>query len=217
MRYTFLFYSLIIVLTCTAQSELGNYDVLLSEIKTDRLALKSENQSMDSCRSYFLHQFEDRIFPHWVGTKWDYNGHTNRPGSDKLIACGYFVSTTLKHMGFNWNRYDLAKMYSKAIVEQTCEKMTKYASKPEALKAVLSSEDNLYIVGLDMHVGFLLKRNNTVYFVHSNYYGTVGPEKEIAKNSMAFDDSVNYYIGKFLTDRNIKRWLNGTLFTFVRD
>ncbi|MGB1102058.1 MAG: hypothetical protein ACPG21_00375 [Crocinitomicaceae bacterium] len=164
-----------------------------------------------------MDQFKNYVFPHWLGTKWDYNGHTNRPGKDKLIACGYFVSTTLKRMGFNWNRYDLAKMYSKAIVEQTCESMHRYTSKKEVIAKLLSEEDNLYIVGLDMHVGFLLKRGNVVYFIHSNYYNTVGPEKEIAKSSMAFGDSGSFYVGKFLTERNIKRWLNGTLYTFNRD
>jgi hypothetical protein len=47
---------------------------------------------------------------------WDYNGYTNTP-KNGVIACGYFVSTTLKHFGFNLNRYDVAKKYSSSIVK----------------------------------------------------------------------------------------------------
>ncbi len=90
-----------------------SYKEVLLRIKTERRQMKKQNIPYDPCKAYFLQQFEFSIFPHWIGTKWDYNGYTNEPGEDKLIACGYFVSTSLKHMGFNWNRFDLAKMYSK--------------------------------------------------------------------------------------------------------
>jgi hypothetical protein len=108
-------------------------------------------------------------------------------------------------------------MYSKAIVEQTCSEVVHYRNKKEALSYLLKEDDNLYIVGLDMHVGLLLKRDQIVYFIHSNYYGNIGPVKEIAKNSLAFDDSNNFYIGTFLDTINLKKWLNQTAFTFDRE
>ena len=216
MRYYIQILMLIFIFNGVACAQ-ETYDQLLSQIVKDRKELKSKNTSLDSCRKYFLDRYENDLFPKWIGTKWDYNGHTNRPGKNQLIACGYFVSTTLKHMGFVWNRYDLAKMYSKAIVEQTCSEVTHFDHKKEALEYVLKKDDNLYIVGLDMHVGLLLKRDQTIYFIHSNYYGSTGPVKEIAKNSLAFGDSENFYIGTFLDDINLIKWLNQTSFTFIRE
>lgn len=193
------------------------YDQVINRINREKLALKNQNIPLDSCRKYFLYQFENHVFPHWVGTTWDYNGYSNVPGIGKLIACGYFVSTPLKHMGFNWNRYELAKMYSKKIVETITPDITKYTDKQEMIHNLKSREDNLYIVGLDSHVGMLLKTGNRLWFVHSNYYGAKGPDKEIASISQALSDSQSWYVGTFLTDVNLQKWLNGTLINTERN
>ncbi|MFT5823872.1 MAG: hypothetical protein ACI8ZM_005137 [Crocinitomix sp.] len=218
MRYSILFalfYSLPTLGNAfhSEQNELAiTYDQALANIKKDKANLKSIHASVDSCRNYLLHQFENVIFPYWIGTKWDYNGYTNRPGEDKIVACGYFVSTTLKHMGFNWNRFDLAKMYSLKIVENTCSEIQKYTQIKTVVRYIQSRPNNLYIVGLDSHVGFILKSNDQVWFVHSNYYGSVGPEQELAIDSPALNSSYNYHIGTFFNAANIKKWLNGTAY-----
>lgn len=195
----------------TETKELPSYSTVIQNIKNDRRKMKSENISIDSCRGYILDKFENEVFPHWVGTTWDYNGYTNVPGKGKLIACGYFVSTPLKHMGFNWNRYELAKMYSKDIVETVCADTSFYSDKSKMIQEIKSKPDNLYIVGLDSHVGMILKTEDRVWFVHSNYYDIKGPDKEIASMSQALADSENYWVGTFLDDRNVKRWLSAEL------
>lgn len=195
----------------------GSYNDVITTIKNDQRRLKADEVPLDSCRSYFLHHFEFSVFPHWIGTTWDYNGYTNEPGEGKLIACGYFVSTTLKHMGFNWNRFELAKLYSKAIVETITADITHYNNRDSLINDLLAKPDNLYIVGLDSHVGTLLKRGEAVWFIHSNYYGLKGPDKEIAAISQAFNDSGSWYVGTFLSDENIEKWLNGTLIPVIRD
>lgn len=50
----------------------------------------------------------NRIIPYWQGTTWSFEGHTNTPQQGN-IACGYFISTTLKYVGINVNRYKLAQ------------------------------------------------------------------------------------------------------------
>jgi len=125
-----------------------SYQEVIQRIKKEKELLKRKSIPLDSCRTYFLEQFEHHIYPHWVGTVWDYNGYSNTPGEDKIIACGYFVSTPLKHMGFNWNRYKLAQMYSKDIVDTICGDMTKYTDKYKMINEIKKREDNLYIVGL---------------------------------------------------------------------
>lgn len=201
----------------SSENSTESYQEVLRRINKERLELRVNRISIDSCRTYFLDQFEHHVFPHWVGTEWDYNGYTNVPGPGKIVACGYFVSTPLKHMGFNWNRYELAKMYSKNIVETITPDITEYRDKFELIQTLKQREDNLYIVGLDSHVGMLLKTDNRVWFVHSNYYGNKGPDKEIASVSQAFSDSGSWYVGTFTTDENIQKWLKGTLINTVRD
>jgi hypothetical protein len=189
----------------------ATYQEVISQIKLDRRSLLKNKVSIDSCKAYFLDAFEYDVFPHWVGTTWDYNGYTNVPGEGKLVACGYFVSTPLKHMGFNWNRFKLAQMYSKKIAETLCADVTKYTNQGEMISEINKRDNNLYIVGLDSHVGMILKSDSGTWFVHSNYYGNKGPDKEIAMLSQALDDSGTYYLGTFTTSENISKWLNGTL------
>lgn len=188
------------------------YDEVLQQIKRDRSTFKLEQVSLDSIRAYFLHTFEYKIFPYWVGTPWDYNGYTNRPGKDKLIACGYFVSTPLKHIGFNWNRFKLAQMYSKDIVETICSDLVVYDEVDSMISKLEKRDDHLYIVGLDNHVGILLKSRGKIWFVHSNYIQSEGPVKEMAKFSEVLSYSSHYWLGTFSTDENMQKWLDGTEF-----
>jgi len=190
----------------------ATYQEVISKIKVDRRNLLKNKVSIDSCKAYFLDAFEYDVFPHWVGTTWDYNGYTNVPGEGKLVACGYFVSTPLKHMGFNWNRFKLAQMYSKKIAETLCTDVTKYTSKTEMISKINQNSNHLYIVGLDSHVGMILKSDSGTWFVHSNYYGNKGPDKEIAMRSQALEDSGTYYLGTFTSSENISKWLLGTLY-----
>jgi hypothetical protein len=90
--------------------------------------------------------------------------------------------------------------------------MTKYTDRPKLINELKGRQNNLYIVGLDSHVGMLLKTDTQLWFVHSNYYGLSGPEKEVASMSRAFSDSESWYVGTLLSDVNIDKWLNGTLF-----
>lgn len=191
-----------------------SYQSLINEIKNDRLTMARNDVSIDSCRNYLLKKFELAVYPKWIGTKWDFNGYSNSPGPDKLIACGYFVSTPLKHMGFNWNRYDLAKMYSRDIVSKTCSNVVEYQQIDSVLYHINQAPPNLYIVGLDNHVGFLLKRNSKIYFVHSNYINLKGPDKENPTESIALNSSRIFVLGTFLNDENIEKWLKGSAFTF---
>jgi hypothetical protein len=188
------------------------YQEELVIIKNHKRALLNSKIDLDSCKTYFLDAFENKVFPHWVGTSWDYNGYTNTPGKGKLVACGYFVSTPLKHMGFNLNRFKLAQMYSKKIAETLCTDVTKYMHKEVMINEINSRENNLYIVGLDSHVGMILKSNSGTWFVHSNYYGNEGPVKEFALESPALGDSGSFYLGTFSTSINMSNWLLENLY-----
>ena len=64
--------------------------------------------SFENVRTAFANHLVDKIIPHWYGTPWSFGGHTAIPNQGK-IACGYFISTTLRDMGINLNRYKLAQ------------------------------------------------------------------------------------------------------------
>ncbi|WP_346883237.1 hypothetical protein [uncultured Algibacter sp.] len=81
----------------------GDYNVLKNSIKSDRVYFKqwfesNPEKAIDSASHYIYSKLINDIVPHWYGTTWDFNGHTNIPNQGD-IACGYFVSTTLKHIG----------------------------------------------------------------------------------------------------------------------
>ena len=80
------------------------------------------------------------------------------------------------------------------------------------IKKVKSQPDNLYIIGLDYHVGYILKENNEVYFIHSNYIGNMVVMREKAICSEALKSSETFYLGEFLTNENIKKWLGNEEF-----
>lgn len=145
------------------------------------------------------------IFPYWYGTQWDFNGYTNTP-NDGVIACGYFVSTTLKHIGFNLNRYDIAKMYSSDIVKVLC--FDDYWVESDFEQFLLRMEeqpDGLYIVGLSNHVGFIEREHGRTYFIHSNYLGSGEVEKELASQSIALGSSNTFWLGNFSNNPSVRK------------
>lgn len=178
-------------------------------------ANKSKIEDVDSLGSYLHKQLSIEVFPAWYGTKWDYNGYTNTPRNG-IIACGYFVSTTLKHVGFNLNRFDLAKMYSSSIVKSLCGSPTTFTDIDNMFAYLLENEDDIYVVGLSSHVGFIEKKGDKIYFIHSNYIGPVAVEKEIAKNSDALNSSEIFVLGNITGNSQlIKKWKNNTYITVV--
>lgn len=173
----------------------------------------SKAQVLDSAGMELEDYLIRGLFPFWYGTAWDFNGISNVPGEGQ-IACGYFVSTTLKHAGFNLNRYRVAQQSAKRACEifaQT-EKVWRIApTDVEDFKTKTKAlPDGLYCVGLDYHVGFLLIRNRQYFFIHSSYFGTDGVSFEKAEESMAFYSQV-YYLSAISTNRSlIETWLNGS-------
>jgi hypothetical protein len=137
----------------------------------------------------------EHILPFWEGTQWDFNGYTNTP-NDGVIACGYFVSTTLKHLGFTLNRNDIAKMYSQQIAEVLCFDDTRSFEMSNELKTYVAHlKDGIYILGLSNHVGFLEIKNQVAYFIHSDYTSVLGVHRELFYQSDAAMSSTVFWIG----------------------
>lgn len=180
-----------------------------TRLKIKESLIKAAGRFDDSLGEHLSKIMSDNIFPYWYGTAWDYNGITEIPGSGK-IACGYFVSTTLKHVGFNLNRYKLSQLYSHAIVKTLCKDLYIYHSVEKVVSHLMLSEDRLYVVGLDNHVGFLLKEGEDIYFIHSTYLSPGCVVKERAEVSAALNTSSKYVLGNLSgNDEILKKWVKG--------
>ncbi len=194
------------------------YNQQLAEISTQKSKLKvsyqggdsiKQHKSVSASKTYLYTQLIDNIFPSWYGTEWDYNGISNVPTKGQ-IACGYFVTTTLKHIGFNLNRYKLAQQYSHSIVNTLCNNVQQIENNDtiKLFNYINSNPNQLYIVGLDNHVGFISKEDNGIYFIHSSYLEPVAVVKEKASVSDALLSSNLFVLGHFSTnDQIIQSWL----------
>ena len=113
-------------------------------LKSKNTLRKSSNDSSMSSNLYTV--MTDSVFPYWMGTKWDFNGISNVPGQG-MIACGYFVSTTLKHVGFNLNRYKLAQQAASKVIHVLCDTNKLYSYSTESTINKFKTQENkkLYI------------------------------------------------------------------------
>ena len=170
-----------------------------------------QDQFLDSTMVVFTDYLITIIVPHWYETKWSFEGHSATPNKGE-IACGYFVSTTLRDMGLNLNRYRLAQQGpEEEVASISIDQKNMITVKNHQLDSVftiLKTKYNptLFFVGLDFHVGYLYLKDNQSYFIHSNYIdGHVMIENTI--NSKAFR-SEKYFISNITGNRLLaKKWL----------
>lgn len=190
------------------------YQKVLQQLNAERVALnkkKDQSNLSTQCSDLLYTTLVKEIFPAWYNTPWDFNGTSNIPGKGE-IACGYFVSTTLKHAGFNLNRYRLAQQAASVIASAFCPKkrIKRFQHVIQILNYLSQQPNGVFIVGLDYHVGFIVVENKEVYFVHSDYYN-LKVVKEKAKDSAAFTSSEIYVLGEITSNKELmNKWLKGT-------
>jgi hypothetical protein len=195
------------------------YSVICQRAKTKRRQLASE--AMDKVGSAFESALLNEIIPHWYGTEWDFNGHTDAPGQGQ-VACGYFVSTTLQHLGINVNRYQLAQQTpqneakSLAVGGEVIEIAGESTAGNLAnIKAAIG--EGICFVGLGRsHVGFLVKRKGVLFFAHSSYLSPGAVTIELAEKSPVFCAYDRYYIVELSNNQAfLKKWLNNEQLTVI--
>lgn len=177
---------------------------------------------LDSVRNFFTESLLNGIIPYWYGTEWDFDGYTATPKNGK-IACGYFVSTTLQHIGLNLNRYKFAQQSPINEAKTFClndSVITFSNSTANLISAVRKEfENGIYFVGLEInHVGFLLKRNEEVFFIHSNYFGPQEVVIERAIDSEVFSYYRAFYFAEITANDDLmKKWLTSDEIKIVMD
>jgi hypothetical protein len=191
------------------------YDSVKTHITQLRLRLKN-TADIDTTllQKYFVSTVIDSIIPYWYGTPWDFNGITQTPGKG-AIACGYFVSTVLRDAGLNISRVKMGQSDSEGIIHSLAEKKNIKLFYDKPLNIVIgyinSRGAGLYIIGLDCHVGFILKDEKGCWFIHSKWYDERAVMKEEAATSSILYNSKYKMIGKISNNSTLlKAWVNGT-------
>jgi hypothetical protein len=151
------------------------------------------------------------IFPSWYGTPWDFNGTTELPQQGK-IACGYFVSTVLRDAGWRVQRVRLAQQASENIILSltTDLHVKRFRRVPvsDFVSAVRKWGTGLYVVGLDIHTGFIVNTGSEVYFIHSSYVEPYVVVREKAIDSTILAASNYRVLGRITADDLlIEKWL----------
>lgn len=195
-----------------------SYNEIITNIETRRIELASiysftnnKDSLISVAQEFLFDKIVNEIFPAWYNTKWDFNGTTTIPQKGK-IACGYFVTTVLEHAGFKLPRVKWAQLASEAIILKLNKDVKKFRNRPvkEVIDYISNSGKGLYIVGLDIHVGFIVNDGEEISFVHSNYYKPeIGVMKESLEGKNPLADSKYRVIGKILHQTMVEKWLPG--------
>lgn len=205
------------------QIEKGEYSELVKKVAIKRNNIlkaysKADSLKKDSIiketKDYLFRITSKEVFPQWYGTQWDFNGVTRTPKKGK-IACGYFVTNILTDLGFNIPRIKWAQSASEVFIKKIASKgqTKRFMKRPlnEVKRYLMSLGNGIYLVGLDIHVGFIVAENNKLRFVHSSYYkpgeGVIS-EKLDSWNPLR--DSNYRIVGKIFSDKMIENWIKGT-------
>lgn len=189
------------------------YSTTLASLDADRsrLARSERPLARERARARLLWAFREELAPSWLGTPWAFHGTSTVPGQG-TIACGYFVSTLLEDAGLRVERVHMAQQASEYIVKTFADETELQRFRGGREQAVVDwvqgQQDGLYVVGLDIHVGMLVKRGEALEFCHSSYLGAAEVVCAPPLEDPAFVS--NYHIvGPVLTDRVLDAWLDG--------
>ena len=163
-------------------NDVQDYKTVIARIEADRTEIASRYQranaaseravALASARETVTKAIYREIFPAWYGTAWDFNGTTEAPRQGK-IACGYFVSTVLRDAGWRVQRTRLAQQASENIILSLTTtghiKRFRRVAIDDFVMAVKNWGSGVYVVGLDIHVGFIVNTGDEILFIHSSY------------------------------------------------
>ncbi len=178
---------------------------------------RQRSRVLEQARQRVVDALIDDVLPAWLGTPWDFNGTAAEPGRGP-VACGYFVSAALANAGLNLSRVRFGQSAALVIqraLEPRGEQLHRYFSIPPAeLERRLGKlSDGLYVIGLDIHVGFVTIRRGSVRLVHASYTDKrrVTNERLATAKAIANSQPKGYFVSPvFQDDRLVIAWLKGS-------
>jgi hypothetical protein len=207
-----------------------NYSAIKKEIGTKRIefntryfaASKMEERKriIQEVQSFLFKELTNKILPAWYGTSWSFNGHSRIPGNG-TIACGTFVVYTLQDVGFDipskMARQPSENIIKNLIGHSDIKKFWNSTPMEKITSWIQSKGKGIYMVGLDIHVGFIINNNN-ITFNHSSYYN---PPKKVVNQLLTekspLIDSKYRVMGKILGNRMIEKWIKTEPFLMKYD
>lgn len=184
----------------------------LDTIKQIRKSLVQKNAGTKELKKQFVAAINNKVFRYWYGTKWDYNGTTEKP-QQGTIACGYFVTTTLRDMGVPINRVKMAQCASEEMIRSLTTKKNIHhlggISLIDFEQKLNKLGEGLYIVGLDNHTGYILISETGNYFIHSSGWFPFKVMKQKVSESDVLAKSKYRVVGKISDDEVfLKKWVS---------
>ena len=201
-RSVIIFILVTIELACQSSSDNTNRETSLPKISYDSFLqnLKIQKETIDTgdmvaAKSLLFETINTNVPKYWIGTPWDFNGTTQSPQSGH-IACGYFLTTTMKQTGYDIKRVWMAQQASSVLIKAYCKDI-KIASKLSVITDYLRAQpdSSCFIIGLDYHTGFVTKNGSELYIIHSNYIGNEGVIKEKIETSAVLENNSYFMIG----------------------
>lgn len=181
-----------------------DYPKTLDSIKQIRSQLNGKSTS--EIGKSFTNQLTNKIFPYWYGTNWDFNGTSQKPNEGN-IACGYFVTTTLRDLGVAINRVKLAQCASEEMIKKLVSEDNIYRFSNKSIqefeKTLKEKGNGIYVVGLDNHTGFLYLSDDGNYFIHSSGAHPFKVVKEKFIESTLLIKSKYRVAGKLSSDKKL--------------
>lgn len=204
-----LFFALLFIVQISASDKKQSYQNTLSQ--RHLLRKKCEKLNPTQQAELLADYFAKVIAPFWYGTPWDFNGTTQEPGTG-YIACGYFVTTVLRHAGYPLNRVKLAQCASETMIQALTEKRSHFSGKNfgQFIQFMRNAGKGLSVIGLDNHTGFIYHDGQQLWFTHSSFVGTARVCAEAAEDCSILKQSKYKVVGHLTQDPQfVKRWLNG--------
>lgn len=174
--------------------------------------INADSAGKDSLIKYsqeFLRNITLEVFNYWYGTPWDFNGITQVPNQGK-IACGYFVTTVIRDVGFDIPRSAWGQLPSETMIKKINPSVKRFSNKPiaQVSEYLKNRPDGIYVVGMDTHVGFVSKEGKQIKFIHSNYYqAEKGVMSENLKGNNPLNDASYRIVGQLFHYQMAKNWI----------
>ena len=158
----------------------------------------------------------DVLLPAWLGTRWSFHGTADEPHAPEGIACGYFVAAVLQHASLELeSRRRFAQSTARTIARSLIPPGSAHHrifSVPAAVldRALSTFGDGLYLIGLDVHVGFIHVQGGAARMIHASYLGTrtVVSEPVTACEAIEHSRSAGYHVtALFADDTLVDAWL----------
>jgi hypothetical protein len=178
-----------------------------------RAAIRSE------ARRYVVETLVSQVFPAWMGMPSGGGPQAtaslpHQPGM--YISCSYFLTAALQNAGLVLESRARFAQAPAAWIERALlppgGQIHRYGNLAagELERKLVGLGEGLYVVGLDIHVGFIVVRDGHAFFVHSSYTppGTVVNEPVVSSMAIALSRRKGYWVSPlFQDDRIIDMWL----------